>query len=183
MATIGKKTNTAPEVGDLVTAKSSKTIIYENSDIAVITEEVPSGTNLGEIIAIMPHETGVDVYVIDKGAVFADEVTTKVNPLYNYGSTEIPKSTGDTNKGFWDAFTNIFNGVVGVLTKKKTTTTTDEGDNAVVDGAEETTPKKSTTWIWLAVGGVALTGIIVALAWPKKKKPETTPQQPIVIGK
>ena len=186
MATIGQKTKTAPEIGDLVVAKASKTHLYEDSDALKIKSIVPAGTELGAIIDIAPHETGVDLYVVDDGAVFSDEVTTKANPTYNYGGdpTSTPKTTSDNSGGFWDAFNKVLDLGVGIFTKKKTgTTSTGDREETDVADDEDTEAKKGTpTWVWLTIGGVAVTGLIVALVWPKKK-PEPTPQQPIILGK
>ena len=183
---IGKKTQVAPEIGDLVIAKAAKTYLYQDSDAIKIKQEVPSGTELGAIVMIAPNETGVDLYVVDDGAVFADEVTVKANPTYNYGSdpTPTPKTTGDNSGGFWEAFNKVLDLGVGIFTKKKTgTTSTGDREETDVADDEETEAKKGTpTWVWLTIGGVAVTGLIVALVLPKKK-PEPTPQQPIILGK
>ncbi len=180
MASIGTKTQTAPEIGDLVVAKASKTYIYEDSDALKIKEEVPAGTELGMIIMIAPHETGVDLYVVDNGAVFADEVTTKANPVYNYGS-EPSGTTTDNGGGFWGALNKVLDLGVGIFTRKKSTTPTDgDPEDTTVADDDTDTPKGVPVWVWFTVGGVAVTGLIVALVWPKKK---LTPASPIILGK
>lgn len=182
MASIGTKTQTAPEIGDLVVAKASKTYIYEDSDALKIKEEVPAGTELGMIIMIAPHETGVDLYVVDNGAVFADEVTTKANPVYNYGS-EPSGTTTDNGGGFWGALNKVLDLGVGIFTRKKSTTPTDgDTEDATVADDDTETPKGVPVWMWFTIGGVAVTGLIVALVWPKKK-PTPTPASPIILGK
>ena len=144
MASIGTKTQTAPEIGDLVVAKASKTYIYEDSDALKIKEEVPAGTELGMIIMIAPHETGVDLYVVDNGAVFADEVTTKANPVYNYGS-EPSGTTADNGGGFWGALNKVLDLGVGIFTRKKSTPSTDGDteDTTVADDETETPQGRS----------------------------------------
>jgi hypothetical protein len=184
----GVKTFTSPEIGDLVTAKASA-IIYTDSTYSTIKETVPNGTNLGMIIDIQPTELGVDIYVIDKGAVLADAVTTKVNPDYVYGNlpastgtgtTDTDKTTQDTSKGgFWDAFSKILDLGVGILTpKKKTSTATDTDTETDADAAaaKKTVP----TWVWIVTGLVVVGGLTAAIFWPKKKA-QPTPQQPIIV--
>ncbi len=179
---LGTKTKAVPEIGDLVFAKSSPTTVYEDSDIVKIWQEVPSGTNLGYIVGIAPHETGVEVYILDeKGAVFADEVTVQANPEYNYDDSTTGTS-GSTNSGVsWsDTFQKVLDLAVGIFGKKKTTTTNTE-TNVDGDPVTEEPPKTSVPmWVWLTIGGVGLTGVVVALAWPKKKSKPT--QEPIYIG-
>jgi hypothetical protein len=178
----GVKTFNSPEIGDLVTAKTGA-VIYTDSTYATIKETVPNGTGLGMIIDIQPTELGVDLYVIDKGAVFADSVSTKVNPDYVYGdlpaATGTDKTTQDTSKGgFWEAFSKVLDLGAGILTpKKKTGTATDtdpetEADIAVV--AKKTVP----TWVWIVTGLVVVGGLTAAIFWPKKKP---QPTQPILV--
>ena len=177
---IGKKSAAIPEVGDLVTSKAETTHIYENSDASTIIEQVPAGVNLGILIMIAPNELGIDVYVIDKGAVFSDEVTTKVNPVYNYGGDPASKTTTDTNTGFWSAFNSVFSGVIGLLNRKKTVTTEGTSTDETVKVTDTAAKNAVPIWVWLVIGGVGLTGVIVALAWPRKK-PQPTPQEPFVL--
>lgn len=185
----GVKTFLSPEIGDLVTAKTSANI-YTDSTYGTIKETVPNGTKLGTIIDIQPTELGVELYIIEKGAVFADEVNTKVNPDYLYGS--LPVSTGngttDTNKttqdtsngGFWDAFGKILDLGVGIFTPKKKTGTTDTDTERDADTAAAAAKKTVPTWVWIVSGLVIVGGLTAAIFRPKKKG-EPTPQQPIVV--
>lgn len=180
---IGKKTQATPEIGDLATMGSGKSnFVFEDYNADTHLQTVPAGANLGAITEIRTNADDIEMYHVENGWVYADEVTTKVNPVYNYGTEA--KTTSDNSKGFWEAFNNVFNLGVGLLTKKKTTTDT---GNTETDTAQETEDKAPTeeksipTWVWW-VGGLGLGGLVLVFVWPKtKKQPE--PQQPIIIGK
>lgn len=187
---LGKKSKTAPEIGDLVRMGSgSSNFVFDDVNASNIIEEVPSGVSLGAILSIQTNEDDIEMYEIDKGFVYADEVTTSINSNYNYPDKPISanNTTQDTKTnsgGVWTAINTFLSGIFGVINKKKTTTTVDgdtDEDGVTIETPNDTTTKTGTpTWVWFTAGGVILTGIIVALAWPKKK-PQTTPQQPIVL--
>lgn len=179
---LGTKTKAVPEIGDLATmGNGSSNFIFEDYNADEILEEAPSGANLGAITEIRTNADGMEVYHVDNGWVYAESVTTKLNPEYNYGGAITGTSGNTSSGGSWnETFQKVLDLAVGIFGKKKTTTTNTE-TNVDGDPVTEEPPKKAVPmWVWLTIGGVGLTGVVVALAWPKKKPKPT--QEPIYIG-
>lgn len=182
---IGTKTKATPEIGDLaIMGDGNSKFVFEDYNADTIVDEVPAGASLGAITEIRTNADGYEVYHVENGWVYADEVTTKLNPAYNYGGKTTTGTTGTGTGSSWnDTLQKVLDLAVGIFGKKKGTNPTSNGDPVDGDTVEDPeTEKKSTipTWVWLAIGGVGLTGIVVALAWPKKK--EKPVQEPIYIG-
>jgi hypothetical protein len=177
----GKKTTTAPEVGDLVTSKNADTYGFNSLEDRTNAFRYDAGEPMGNILAVGTYKDET-LYQTTRGWLFDWSVTTKANPEYNYAGT--------SGGGSWsDSLNKLLDLAKGVLLpSKKTNTGTGTQIGTKGEDDDETDPKdetKKSNTVWYVVGGVSVVGVVLAiLFWPKKNKavPAPNANQPVVIG-